>query len=489
MPDTQPFSRNRLNILLIINATALAYLVALLAGFSTLDDMSMMRDLQNGKLSLSALLNPGGAYFRPLTMLSYMADYSVWGANPSEFHAINIILHTANACLVYLLCRAYMGGEIREQAAALAGALFFALTPLNSEAVIWVSARPDLLCGLFFLAALLVVAQKELSNTRGAILFGLMFLLSLSAKESSLALVLIVPLWLFLSKRSRCDSGRAWSMTGAAVLIVLFYFFWRSNGGNSLDQGVVKVTGRVAGSDPLNILRDGSAAIGFYVRKMIWPFPLNLGQKSIDTRFYAPLGLGVVTIFAGLFISAHRLRLPLLIIMGCLGMPLLAMYGNIPWTPFAERYLYLSMTGVALLTGLAIVRMPRLPLIIPFALILLMGVASVNRAGLWASPVSLWQETVRLSPGLAAAKVIYAFELLEIDRPDEARRNLDLAAGMGFDKELLWRCRARIYLIERNFGLYKEAMLKVAARSSDPGMIHAEMMKTLVSEKLPVSQR
>lgn len=86
----------------------------------------------------------------PLTFVSYQLTYLFFGASSMAVHAVNILLHAANAFLVVLVLRRWLRNEI---IAVLCGLLFL-VHPLHSEAVAWASARKDLLSGLFFLLAL-----------------------------------------------------------------------------------------------------------------------------------------------------------------------------------------------------------------------------------------------------------------------------------------------------------------------------------------------
>src|SRR5262249_30661037 len=96
--------------------------------------------------------------YRPLAWVTLAGDYVVWGMNPAGYHATSLLLHAANAALVYFIARALYriarnGGADREapHEAVAAGfaALFFALNPLAVEAVAWASARSEPLAALF----------------------------------------------------------------------------------------------------------------------------------------------------------------------------------------------------------------------------------------------------------------------------------------------------------------------------------------------------
>jgi tetratricopeptide (TPR) repeat protein len=99
--------------------------------------------------------------WHPLTWLSLMLDVEWFGTGPAGPHLINVLLHAANAGLLFLLLKRLTGAPWRS---ALVAALF-GLHPLHVESVAWVSERKDVLSGLFFMLTLLMYAryaQKQL---------------------------------------------------------------------------------------------------------------------------------------------------------------------------------------------------------------------------------------------------------------------------------------------------------------------------------------
>ena len=92
--------------------------------------------------------------WHPLTWISHMADWKLYGKNPAGHHITNVCLHAANAILLFLLLL-YMTGYLGRPAMV---AFLFALHPAHVESVAWVSERKDVLCAFFWFAALLAYA-------------------------------------------------------------------------------------------------------------------------------------------------------------------------------------------------------------------------------------------------------------------------------------------------------------------------------------------
>ncbi len=92
--------------------------------------------------------------WHPMTWLSYMLDYSLFGLNPRGYHVVNVLLHTANVVLLFtLLLR--MTGALGCSAFV---AAMFAIHPLHVESVAWIAERKDVLSGLFWMLGIMAYA-------------------------------------------------------------------------------------------------------------------------------------------------------------------------------------------------------------------------------------------------------------------------------------------------------------------------------------------
>ena len=89
------------------------------------------------------------ANWHPVTWISHALDVSLFGMNPAGHHYTNLLLHTINVLLLFLLLNRATGFRAR----SLLVAALFAVHPINVESVAWVSERKNLLCTLFFLLA------------------------------------------------------------------------------------------------------------------------------------------------------------------------------------------------------------------------------------------------------------------------------------------------------------------------------------------------
>jgi len=100
---------------------------------------------------------PKALDWHPMTWFSYALDRQIFGMNPEGYHTTNILLHAANAVLLFLILESATGFAWR----SLAVAVLFALAPINVESVAWISERKNVLSMLFFLLALAASSSAQ----------------------------------------------------------------------------------------------------------------------------------------------------------------------------------------------------------------------------------------------------------------------------------------------------------------------------------------
>ena len=152
--------------------------------------------------------------YYPLTHTSFWVEYHLWRLAPLGYHLDNILLHAANAVLVWLILRrlAIPG--------AWAAAAIFALHPVQVEAVAWISERKSVLGGFFCLLSVwlfvrVTLAGEDLSTRRRRLLYGLSlvcFALALLARPVVMAAAAVLPLLVWYGagdwRGARCSWSR-----------------------------------------------------------------------------------------------------------------------------------------------------------------------------------------------------------------------------------------------------------------------------------------
>jgi Tfp pilus assembly protein PilF len=141
--------------LLLAAAVAAVFWRALDCGFVNYDDpgyVSSNPHVQSG-FTLDgvvwAFTSGDESNWHPVTWLSHMLDAQVFGMHPGGHHFTNLLLHTANVILLFLLLRR-MTGKLWPSAMV---AALFGLHPLHVESVAWVAERKDVLSTFFWILA------------------------------------------------------------------------------------------------------------------------------------------------------------------------------------------------------------------------------------------------------------------------------------------------------------------------------------------------
>lgn len=165
----------------LVAAVAVAvYWGALSSGFVG-DDFMILHRLRSGAPALGFLRGEFFQYYRPIGFLAHALDWRLAGANAAQFHATNILFHAVSAVLVLLIGRALAPRTVAGPLAA----VLFALHASNHEAVVWISARFDLLATLFSLLAVWLLVRDD---GRARVAPAAAFFCAVLSKESAVGL-------------------------------------------------------------------------------------------------------------------------------------------------------------------------------------------------------------------------------------------------------------------------------------------------------------
>ena len=156
-----PLWRSRALIAVIILGIVVVYLPALRGEF-VWDDFLLITGnplLQNFSGLLEIWSGRRTADYFPVTNTVFWIEHHLFGANPTGYHAVNILLQIANALLVWRLLK-----RLNIPGAWLAG-LIFGIHPVHVASVAWISELKNLLA--MFFALLSVLCFLELDDQRG----------------------------------------------------------------------------------------------------------------------------------------------------------------------------------------------------------------------------------------------------------------------------------------------------------------------------------
>jgi len=170
-----------------------------------------------------ALTSLDAGFWHPLTWLSLMLDYELYGLNAGGYHVTNILLHIINTLLLFIILGRMTGTLGRSFFVA----ALFALHPLHVESVAWIAARKDVLSTFFMMLTLWGYVHYVKNPGVGRyLLMVIAFVLGLTAKPMLVTLPFILllldlwPLGRFAEKQSIADSKQLLH-TGIVVRLLL----------------------------------------------------------------------------------------------------------------------------------------------------------------------------------------------------------------------------------------------------------------------------
>jgi len=252
--------------LILVVATVVAYQPALRGSFIWDDDVYVTKNpllmAPDGLWRIWFLLDSPSQYF-PLTYTTFYLERPFWGLNPAGYHFVNLLLHCANALLVWRLLK-----RLAVPAAWLA-ALIFALHPVEVESVAWITERKNVLMAFFFFLTLLAwlkfIEEKSARPWRFYVLALVFYALALFAKTTACTLPAALLLILWLEKR---PIGR-WRLAQVAPFVAmgvgmgLVTIWWEHH-----HQGT---EGKLFTIPWLERGLIASRAVWFYAGKLLWP--------------------------------------------------------------------------------------------------------------------------------------------------------------------------------------------------------------------------
>ncbi len=331
---------------LIACAAFLAYFPALRGGMLWDDNAHVTRvDLRPVDGLWRIWSAPGATQqYYPLLHSAFWLEHLAWGDSVLGYHLVNLVLHVLAACLVVKIVR-----RLALPGAWLAG-LLFAVHPLCTEAVAWISEQKSTLSAVFYLAAALAYLKFDDTRRPATYLSALAwFIAALLAKTVTAVLppVLLVVLWW---RRGQLGWKRdirplvPWFIIGATAGL---FTAW-------IERTLIGARGAEFALTPLQRLLLAGRVVWFYAGKVAWPANLTFfyTRWEIDPSMWWQYLFPAGWLAAGavLWLVARRNRGPLagfLIFSGTL-FPALGFINIYPfrYSYVADHFAYLAMLGI-----------------------------------------------------------------------------------------------------------------------------------------------
>jgi len=412
-----------------------AALLACIAYFNALDNPFVYDDHDTviGNRSLTNLSNVRFILvytpFRPLVNASYAFDRWLWDFWPIGYHLTNLVLHVFAVALLYLWIRRLIedsGAEIDSSGPAFVGAACFAVHPLQTEAVGYVSGRSEVLCAVFFLSALLYSRRAIIGGSRVSVALAIgSGILALAAKETAIALpiVLLAYDWLLRPGADEVRVRRLWRVCVPAVVLFGIAGLYRLS---MLSVSFSGLSTAVLNAETQAIV------VWRYLRLLVWPFGQSIMHAvhrvtSVIDPLAAIAAAGILVVIA---LAVRIRRSHPLIAFGIVWF-FAVLAPSSSFVPLregmAEHRVYLASAGFfTAIAGVFATWCRRSegqswsPRVAVALVLLVLCVLTARRNEVWSSPIALWTEATLHAEGMWEPHYALADSLRENGRCDAA---------------------------------------------------------------------
>ena len=437
-----PWWRVYLFVLLLAAVTILAYRPAWNGGFLWDDDAYVTNNelltAPDGLRRIWFSFDSPSQYF-PLVYTTFRIERALWGLNPAGYHVVNVLLHVANALLVWRLL-----ARLRVPGAWLAGAIF-ALHPVQVESVAWITERKNVLMGFFFLLTLLTwvefLDQQTRRRWRLYLLALVLYALALLSKTTACTLPAALLLILWLRKKS-VTKGTLLQVVPFVVLGIamgLLTIWWER-----YHQGT---RGPLFALGLIERILVASRAVWFYLGKLFWPSNLTFiyprwivsPTEPLEYAWLAALGGLCAAIFFARRYVGRSLEVAALFFVATLS-PVLGfiMLYTFRYTFVADHYQYLASIGPIALASAGITTLAasfkesRHSIFgAAVCIVAALAVFTWRQSTMYADIEALWRTTIARNPGCWMAHNNLGIVLSQKGEIDEAiahyRKTLEMS--------------------------------------------------------------
>ncbi len=380
-----------------------------------------------------------GSNWVPLSSLSWLVDAELHELSPGTTQLGNVLLHSLNVALLFLVLSSLTAGSGSRGAEARSAfvAAVLALHPVHVESVAWAVERRDSLAGLCWIATIAAYAHyvrgPRSVSRYWPVPVGLG--LGLLAKPTVVTLpfvLLLLDFWPLERFRNGRGSLRAAWLDKLPLLALVAA---SAAGTFYLQQSF----GSISSDHPFGA-RLANALVSYvgYLRDAFWPAQLAIFYPHPGTSLPLWQPLGAALLLAGVSIAAvlGRRRLPAFFVgwfwfVGVL-VPVIGLV-HVGVAARADRYLYLPLTGLAIAlawTVPAFLRGRRAAMGLGVAAVLALGVLGIRssqQVSTWHDSVTVFEHALRVTDDNVVARINLADALIARGRFDDAIEHLDRA--------------------------------------------------------------
>lgn len=434
-------------------------------------------------------------YYRPLVTFTHLLLWKAFGEHPFAFHLFSLVLNALVVVALYSFGRRLFAST----SVATAAAVLFAVHPIHSESVNWISAVPDLEASLLILLAFLFYTRKPVPNLTNHIITCGCYLGAMLAKEPAVMLAPLLVYYEHFVSETRQETTflkklRRYlpvCLTAAAYLVL-----------RRLVMGRLVPLLPHADLGSRETVYSAFALVGNYARLLLWPSPLSALHTFHPSRsFWLPDVLGGAAIVLGclLFVLFEGKRRPELAFSVAWLAIFLSPALNPQWMPanvLAERYLYLPSMGFCWLAARPVaflwdefantsrVRIAcRMALSVASLCAVTLGyVAIQRRSPVWRDDVILYRTTLKTDPESYVAHLNLGTTYVDLQDYSEAEVELREALRLKPDNAYALNALACMFLEQNRLEEANEVLLRaiaVAPLFPDPHFNYGRLLKKI----------
>lgn len=428
--------------------------------------------------------------YRPLLLASFALNYHISGLNPFSYHMFNIILHILNGLMVYtiinnvLLSLGEPEKDIhRNMRIAFTSTLLFVCHPVQTESVSYIVSRSSLLATFFILCSFLffLFSMKTECYRRTFRITSIMcFIFGLLTKEIVIVLPMIVLLYAALRLYHKKDKQISLASIQISIPYFIILFLYLLLRILSVDKSYFSAAERIF----ITYLLTSMKAVFIYLKVLVYPLDLNVDHHlPIINTIWDPSALLAFFLILIYYVISSPLffRYSKALFLFSLWF-LIALMPNmfIPTSePISEHTIYFPSVGffaVGMILVMkfwyrlklyAIREMRAAGLALFYALIMVMGIMTLDRNHTWQEDISLWSDAVKKSPNHERPHLNLGLAYMGINRPDLAFHEFQSILAMNPNNSSAMNNIGIIWGNVNNFEKAKEAFTNSIKMKAD----------------------
>jgi len=292
------------------------------------------------------------SHWHPITWLSFMLDYEIFGMNPRGYHLTNLLLHIFNSILIFLIF-SHITKTVWQSASV---AVLFAIHPMHVESVAWITERRDVLSTLFWMITtgtyILYTEHKTLIRY---LLMTALFIIGFMSKSMLVTLpfaLVLLDYWPLGRLRLDAPAITRWRsirsciweklpLFALSVIFTILTYILGQKAGTIANTSLIPLTKRI---------ENAIISLSIYMEKMVWPQKMAIFYPY-PKEFQLWQFFGGIIVFAGISIIVLRMwkKLPYNFVgwfwyLGTI-LPVIGIVQN-GSQAYADRYTYVPYIGL-----------------------------------------------------------------------------------------------------------------------------------------------